>query len=236
MYAKDSMDFVLVVEDEKNDEDGLVAWGFEAKGRVTPRTAASEEQQGFLDLQRTPHIRVNDTDLHTKVASLGERFQVLQHAFVYDFLAVVLAMSDESGELIRSLIIDFSTDLKKAFGTVLEDLKDLTLDWAYPEIRNGPQVVSIPDEIFEIAEKIPTINGKETLQGTANLWFELMFKTPKPFPSFKRFIPGIYAYWNSVKGGSDTTTKLMDDCSLRIPKCHLNPKRIVVGFYIKSAV
>ena len=36
-------------------------------------------------------------------------------------------------------------------------------------------------------------------------------------PSFARFIPAVYAYWNAVKGGSDTTTKLMDDRLLVIP-------------------
>ena len=222
-YAKDSVDFVLAVQDDQNDDEGnLVAWGFEAKGRVTFRTAASEEQD-FLQLQRNSHIRIQDVNLYKNVSDLGERFQVLQHAFVYNFPAVVLAMSDNHGELIRSLVIDFSTELKDAFGDVLKDLKELTLDWAYPELTRQPQVVKIPEEIFKIAEQIPTINGRDTLQGTVNLWLEL-FKLPKPFPSFKRFIPGIYAYWNSVKGGSDTTTKLMDDCFLRPPRAHLNPE------------
>lgn len=40
---------------------------------------------------------------------------------------------------------------------------------------------------------------------------------PLPVPSFKRLIPAVYAYWNAVKGGSDTTTKLMDDCLPQLP-------------------
>ena len=98
----------------------------------------------------------------------------------------------------------------------------------YPTILDRPQVVEIPNKIFDIADQIPTINGRETLQGTVNLWLEL-FKLPKPFPSFKRFIPGIYAYWNSVKGGSDTTTKLMDDCVLRVPRNHLNSETAAIA-------
>ena len=40
---------------------------------------------------------------------------------------------------------------------------------------------------------------------------------PRPFPSLTRLIPTIYAFWNAVKGGSDTTTKLMDKCAMFIP-------------------
>lgn len=226
IYAKDSVDFVLVVKDPCNDEDSLVTWGFEAKGRVNARTAALEERE-HLNFIQNPHMRVQDIDLFRKISNLGERFQLLQHAYVYDFPSVVFAISDDNGELIRSLVVDFSTELKDAFGTVLKDLKELTLEWAYPTIVGRPQVVNIPEEIFKISEDIPTINGHETLQGTANLWLALS-KLPKPYPSFKSFIPGIYAYWNSVKGGSDTATKLMDDCVLRIPRMHLNPESVSI--------
>ena len=161
------------------------------------------------------------------VNDFGERFQVLQHAFVYDFPAVVLAISDNQSELIRSLVIDYTSELKESFGEVLKDLKETSLDWAYPVLTQRQQVVTIPDEIFAIADSIPTINGHETLQGTANLWLA-MCKLPKPFPSFLRLIPAIYAFWNAVKGGSDTLTKLMDDCILRVPKCHLNPETAAI--------
>lgn len=65
------------------------------------------------------------------------------------------------------------------------------------------------------------------LLGTANVWYSLccLFK---PFPSFVHLIPAQYAYWNVVKGGSGTTTKLMDDCILRIPKAHLNPETVAI--------
>ena len=65
------------------------------------------------------------------------------------------------------------------------------------------------------------IQEAETLQLTANIW-KAIIEIPRPFPSFKRFIPSVCAFWNVVKGGSDTATKLMDDQSLRVPKQHLN--------------
>ena len=226
-YAKDSVDFVLAVKDvSAGEDDNLVAWGFEAKGRVTFASAA-KEQHHMRALRNTSnpfssaHTRVDSSEVYEQVANLAERFQVLQHAFVYDFPTVVLAISDNQSRLIRSTVIDFSSQLKDHFGSVLQDIKNLALSWAYPALTTRPQIVQIPEEIFSIADTIPNINGNEALQGAANLWLA-MSKLPKPFPSFRRLIPGIYAYWNSVKGGSDTTTKLMDDCILCVPKSHLN--------------
>ena len=43
-----------------------------------------------------------------------------------------------------------------------------------------------------------------------------------------RLIPAIYAFWNAVKSGSDTTTKIMDDRLLRIPKAHLNSETVAI--------
>jgi hypothetical protein len=237
-YAKDSVDFVLTVQDE-DDEDELVAWGFEAKGRVTASSAAEEERN--LRLMADPNIRVNDNEVYEVVADQGERFQVLQHAYVYDFKTVVLAISDNQSDLIRSTTIDFSTQLKEDFAEVLKDLMSFSLYWAYPNEegnndtnggarnrRRRANVLNVPDNILSIAKSIPTINGSETLQGTANIWYSLT-QMPKPYPSLLRIIPAIYAFWNSVKGGSDTATKLMDDCILRIPKSHLNAETVAVN-------
>ena len=59
------------------------------------------------------------------------------------------------------------------------------------------------------------------------MWHSLR-KLPMPFPSLKRLIPAICAYWNVVKGGSDTTTKLMDDCILQIPKSSMNMETVAI--------
>ena len=127
-YAKDSVDFVLTVLEDNED---LKTWGFEAKGRVTARTAAEEERN--LHYLNQPHVRIADEYVHEEVAHLSERFQVLQqHAFVYNFYSVVLAISDNQSMLIRSTIIDFTRELKNQFGSVLKKLKDISLDWANP--------------------------------------------------------------------------------------------------------
>ena len=213
VFAKDSIDFVVTVKEEGGN---LKAWGFEAKGRVTAETATEEERN--LHYLNYPHVQINDNEVSWEVANEGERFQILQHAYVYDFDTVVLAISDNMSNLIRSTIVHFSFELKEHFGEVLKTLKDFSLHWAYPpddhlneatttnRRRHSSKVLHIPQRIFQIASEIKTINGNETLQGTANLWFA-MTQLQKPFPSFLRLIPAIYAFWNVVKGGSDTTTK-----------------------------
>ncbi len=108
----------------------------------------------------------------------------------------------------------------------MDEIYNISFRWIYDEksfnmnsniIRpHRPKVVEIPQNIINVAEKIKTINGTESLQGTANIYHTLSH-LPLPIPSFTRFIPAVYAYWNAVKGGSDTTTKLMDDRLLVLP-------------------
>ena len=109
VYAKDSIDFVLTTKDNITG-DAIKTWGFEAKGRVTAQSAAEEERN--LHYLNSPHLRIADNEVHYEVANEGERFQVLQHAYVYDFDTVVLAISDNQSTLIRSTVIDFTADLK----------------------------------------------------------------------------------------------------------------------------
>ena len=69
VHAKDSIDFVLVVKDPSSIvPEELKAWGFEAKGRVTSRTAAVEEQ----NLHMFPHLRIHDSEVFDEVRDQGE--------------------------------------------------------------------------------------------------------------------------------------------------------------------
>ena len=111
LYAKDSIDFVLVVYNPLvEDEDELETWGFEAKGRVTSRTAI-EEEESISSLLCNKHIRINESEAIEFIRKESERFQVLQHAYVYDFETVAIAISDTQSEIIRSVIIDFSKEI-----------------------------------------------------------------------------------------------------------------------------
>ncbi len=221
-YVKDSIDFLVVVGERDSplpDVDELEVWGFEAKGRVTSRTAI--EEQDYSSIFFNNHLRVKDTDLHQVVRKESERFQVLHHAFVYDLSTVVLAISDAHSKIIRSTIIDFTQETKESYKVVLDQIMQFSFKFLYESssssIRREP--VKVPENILALADLVPNINGQEALQGSFNLYHAL-HSMKKPFPSFHRLIPAIYAFWNAVKGGLDTTTKLMDDCAVRVP--HIN--------------
>ena len=51
--------------------------------------------------------------------------------------------------------------------------------------------------------------------------------TPTPFLPMVA-LPAIYAFWNSVKGGSDTTTTLMDASNVKIPTPSVNTETVAV--------
>ena len=80
---------------------------------------------------------------------------MLQHAYVYGFKTVVLAISDTQSEIIRSVIIDFTEELQNHFDAVLKDMKDFSLDWIYDcleKIENG--TIPIPPKISSIASTV----------------------------------------------------------------------------------
>ena len=217
-WAKDSIDFVLTVSHRGLDEHQL--WGVEVKARVSNKTAADEE--AFIeDMGREVHESTEAGEVFKMISAVGERFQVLHHSHVYDFDKVVFMVGDVQSEILQSTIINFDEDLRENYGTVLKDLKELALGWAYKEEQSLP--IKLPEDILEIGKSLPQIKDDDALNGTANLWLSLMSKT-LPMPSFVRLIPAVCAYWNAIKSGSDTTTKLMDDRVLYPP--HVNCETI----------
>ena len=217
-WAKDSIDFVLLTSNNGLDNN---PWGVEVKARVTPRTAADEEE--FVTCaNREKNMSVASSEVHEMISAVGERFQCLHHAYVYNFSKIVFMVGDSQSEILQSTIIEFDEDLMEHYGNVLTELKDLALSWAYDE-NNSNQPKQLPEELVKIAKTLPNIKDDEAIQGTANLWLHLNSR-PLPMPSFIRLIPAVCAYWNAVKSGSDTTTKLMDDRVLFPP--HVNAETI----------
>lgn len=127
-FVKDSIDFLVTVQEHPADVE-FSLWGFEAKGRVTNRTAANEEMN--LHHLANPHISIKASEAYEHIHDPKERFQVLHHAYVYDLKKVVLCISDEDSELIRSTIIEFDDELKRAYGRTLETIKSIALEWFY---------------------------------------------------------------------------------------------------------
>ena len=223
--AKDSIDFHLHVKTCPDEVGDRQMWGFEAKGRVTPAAAFAEED-ALISMARDEHIHIPDTEVSENLAVSKERWQILHHAFVYDYPTVVHAVGDSHSEIIQSTIVDFSEETKHHYEKVIRDMKDLTLEWAYSCERSP---VPIPDNVKEAAEQVKTINGFDCLQGTVNLWKE-MSMSPLPLPPLHRILPAMHAHWNQTKSGSDTTTMLMDGCLAQIP--HVSPESVATNRYI----
>ena len=217
-WAKDSIDFVLTVS-FRGMEGGHHAWGVEIKSRVNAKTAADEEE--FVSISRNKHEVIDAGETHKMINAVSERFQILHHAYVYDFDKILFAVGDSQSEILQSTIVNFDDDLKENYGKVLKDLKDLALSWAYDGDVSAP--IKLPDKIIEIGKTLAQIKDDEALEGSANLWLSLISQ-PLPMPSLTRLIPAVCAYWNAVKSGSDTTTKLMDDRVLYPP--HVNCETI----------
>ena len=205
-WAKDSIDFIASTKSNANPLHEL--WGLEIKARVVPNTV-SHEEEFIANTRDNKHIRIQASEAHKYVDAVSETFQVLHHAYVYNFKTVVLVVGDHQSEIIQSTIIDFDQDVLDKYKEVLSDLKDLALGWFYEE-EGISLPATVPQEILKIGEKMKNIADDATIEGSVNLYLSLMGKN-LPMPSFARLIPAVYAYWNSVKSGSDTTTKLMDD-------------------------
>ena len=218
-WVKDSIDFIIAVQDVllgDGDEDEEL-WGVEIKSRVTASSAASEENF-ILDTDRAKHMKINYADVHRYLPKVSERYQILHHAYTYDFEKVIIIVGDESGKLIQSTLVHFSPEVKAAYGRVLHRIKTIGLTWLpFYESNDGEDGTSssstsnsIDESILSIADSVKTINGREAL--LSSIWMlNSMLGQQLPLPSCSRIIPIYCAYWNAVKGGSDTTTKLMDD-------------------------
>jgi hypothetical protein len=236
IHARDSIDFILSVEME---DESIVPWGVEIKSRLTLPTANTEINLAY---ETGKHNRINMNEALRYIPKADERWQVAQHAYVYDLDTVVLIIGDAQGQLIRSVIVDFTLAFRDAFGRVLFDIRSMTLDWFYFPLEEAlegrvdgrkikPFVVKIPEDVHRVAETLPSIGGRESFQGTANLCMSLNI-LDLPFPTFNRLIPTVCSHWNLTKGGSDVTTKMMDDKLVKIPKAHINMETVAVNRFI----
>ena len=218
-WAKDSIDFILLTNYQGFDD----IWRVEVKARVNARTAA-QEQEFLSSTNREKNVSIFASDVHKMISDVGERFQILHHAYVYDLDKVVFMVGDSQSEILQSTVVDFlDEELKMHYGQVLEDLKELALSWMYDEDIASNLPIEIPQNVMDIALTLRQIKDSEAIEGNVNLWLFLI-NQPLPMPSFKRFIPAICAYWNAVKSGSDTSTKLMDARILFPP--HINGETI----------
>jgi len=216
-WAKDSIDFVACIENKMDPAlPCLELWGVEIKSRVKNATI-TREREHMRKLRRKKYEMIGSDKVAMFVEQSSERHQILHHAYVWGLEKVAIVIGDKGGRVISGTIVDYNENVLQAYGKVVDKIKDLALDWAYTDEP------IIPEEVIEISERVPTINGKEALYGALKLWRALFRDTSiLPYPTLKRIIPSTHAQWNATMGGGDALTKLVDDCFLRPPRSYTN--------------
>ena len=161
-WAKDRIDFIAFAFCE--DTDSLELWGVEIKSRQTNATIITEKEHS-KKLRRKKHIQIDADEVHKFVLKLDERFQLLHHAYVYGFERVVLVVGTKEGKVLNGTVINYNNSIHESYGNVVDELKNRALLWAY----QSSTTTIIPNQILQVANNIPMINGKEPLYGTLKL-------------------------------------------------------------------
>ena len=226
-WAKDSIDFIAFVFNASISEVEL--WGIEIKSRQTNQTI-NKEREYMRKIHRNKYELINADKALRYIPAPDERYQLLHHAYVYGFKRVALIVGRKDSKVISGTVVNYDSSLRESYGRVIEKIKDISLNWAY-DFTNK----LIPDDVLSIAKDVKTINGEETLYGALKLWKTMFDNTSMlPRPTLKRIIPRTHAQWNSTKGGSDTITKLVDDCFIHPPRIYTNFESVAVGRCISN--
>ena len=138
------------------------------------------------------------------IDSKHELIHILHHAYVYNFKIVLLLVGDKSGSILRGVYITFPGSLKTAYGNMMQSIYLMCLKWAYA--LNDP----LPEEV--IKEELQQVIGDvdcDSFLDHFKIWKYVNDRIPQPLPPLQRLIPRVFSTWNSMKGGSDTTTKLL---------------------------
>ena len=218
-WAKDSIDFIACVCPSLTSS--LQLWGIEIKSRQKTSTI-QEEKQFMREKRMRKYTQISSKDAYKFIRKRDERFQLLHHAYVYGFNKVALVVGEDGGRILNVTIVSYDNATLESYGKVVEKLKTEVLDWAYDESMDSSDII-IPEKIVKICQEMTSVNCKEALYSTVKLW-KYMFddKSILPRPTIHRILPRSHAKWNTGKPGSDTITKIVDDCFFSPPKCYTN--------------
>jgi hypothetical protein len=125
---------------------------------------------------------------------------------------VLLLIGDNTGQVIRGIFVEFDECILGAYRRILNTAYDLSLEWVYDE-----GAVRKPSNFDRVVASLGIDITWEQYRADVLLWRALQYDANLPLPDIARIIPTLFAFWNCFKSGSDTTTKLMDLVTLRVP-------------------
>jgi len=100
--------------------------------------------------------------------------------------------------------VQFDDMLLQQYGIVLDFFYTNALRWAY-EPDDNPLPM---EDIHQVLEQHKQID-KDSFLGYFYLWRYVCTRLPLPIQPLERIVPFTVSQWNTIKGGSDTITKLL---------------------------
>jgi len=187
-WVKCSADFVSITS---GDDGGLKLEITEMKARTSVTTAGLEhERVDRINAER--HSAIDSTSPFFKdyISSRAEALQLLHHALAFDCEFVRHVTGDRHGQIISSIRVRFSTEIRDAYGKCLQELKDFLLPWAY-----DARTDTIPEDILQLAEDESLkdiVGGRQGLVQQFCMWRGLM-KLDHPLPPLRGIKPSIHS-------------------------------------------
>ncbi len=153
---------------------------------------------------------------HEMVKS-SEILQCFHHSFVYGSSHGILLLGDKR-DYIGSIITRYPKELFDAYIRYLYE-QILQPFYAEPTGVKQDQIPTLPNEVYEALKSDALKHLKvsdEAFNCFFGLWYQMSVASssslPRPYPKIARIVPISVAKWNTLKGGGDAITKLIDSC------------------------
>ncbi len=121
-YVKDSIDFIVVIEENSIQK----VYGIEMKAQVTGATqqaSLQHVQQRIIDdlsgtLQQNKYVVVNamHENLGQYIEKLREAIQILHHAYTFQFEKILFFVGTQCGEITSGIWVTFGPTLLSSYG------------------------------------------------------------------------------------------------------------------------
>ena len=165
--------------------------------------------------------------LHKLVPESKELLQCLHHAYTYESPRCFLVIGDKRSYL-GSILMTIPGKLLDAYEEILNYLYEKVYKWAYvPSEEDDETLPLVPESVYKAFDSKKLKHVKMTKEAflchfglwrsvTSAIFNERHSTILLPIPKTARIVPFNVAAWNSLKGGSDTITKLIEICREKI--------------------
>jgi hypothetical protein len=237
-YFLDSADAELVFtrdvasnsgSDSEDDDDTLYTIPVEIKSRLSHTTFYDERerQQANLGFNAWENNQPSYVELDAAsdeffrwIPKSQEKFQLLHHVAIRNGLKGLIIVGD-TNDVMFGVFVNYKQETIDAYKNVLQDVYERALE---PFYQKDPS--NIPREkikaIISSKEMKPIGLTVHSFLTSFFLWRKLRIvrdidnTIQLPLPPCNRILPYNHSFWNNQKGASDTATKLMWSCPVKL--------------------